>query len=195
MIDQESAELIGLDLIIDRGSALMIGLTHYFTGKACEFGHYLPRFTTTGRCVLCTKHQLKEWRNNNREQFRETARSDYWRNHSARLESARRWAKQNPLKRKLTESRRRLRKIGNGGYHTIDDIVMILDEQGWKCVCGEPLDLTNSTVDHVVPVSKGGSNDPDNIQMLCGPCNSQKNHFDLELWLERNGYFLNMGRM
>ena len=32
----------------------------------------------------------------------------------------------------------------------------------------------NLTVDHIVPQSKGGSDHPDNLQLLCGACNSKK---------------------
>ena len=32
----------------------------------------------------------------------------------------------------------------------------------------------NMTVDHVVPQSKGGDDDLDNLQLLCGACNSMK---------------------
>lgn len=42
----------------------------------------------------------------------------------------------------------------------------------YTCVhCGT---RENLTVDHIVPVSKGGTNDMDNLQTLCGPCNSRK---------------------
>lgn len=42
----------------------------------------------------------------------------------------------------------------------------------YRCVvCGTYLDLQ---VDHILPVARGGTNDFDNLQTLCGPCNASK---------------------
>lgn len=37
------------------------------------------------------------------------------------------------------------------------------------CAATEPL-----SIDHIYPWSRGGSDDPDNLQTLCRPCNSKK---------------------
>jgi 5-methylcytosine-specific restriction endonuclease McrA len=43
----------------------------------------------------------------------------------------------------------------------------------WKCAhCGRPGLLT---VDHKIPLSRGGSNWPSNLQPLCFRCNVVKN--------------------
>ena len=46
---------------------------------------------------------------------------------------------------------------------------------GSKCArCGKKLTLKTLTMDHVVPISKGGENTLDNLVALCQPCNSRK---------------------
>lgn len=50
--------------------------------------------------------------------------------------------------------------------------LQVFDRDGYVCkACGTSQGLT---VDHIFPVSKGGSNDLDNLQTLCGSCNSRK---------------------
>ena len=42
---------------------------------------------------------------------------------------------------------------------------------GKPCVnCGRPAD----TIDHIVPLCHGGTNEPDNLQPMCRDCNSAK---------------------
>lgn len=52
----------------------------------------------------------------------------------------------------------------------------LLKETNGRCAhCGVPLDrYTNLTVDHVIPLNKGGINDPKNLTVLCDGCNRQK---------------------
>ena len=47
--------------------------------------------------------------------------------------------------------------------------------QEGKCNgCEVLFPFRNMTIDHILPRSKGGTNDPDNLQLLCGACNSTK---------------------
>jgi 5-methylcytosine-specific restriction endonuclease McrA len=82
------------------------------------------------------------------------------------------WQKANPEKVKAASHRHRTRKTGAGGSYTITEWKALVKAAGYRCLCctrRRPL-----TADHVIPVSKGGSSNIDNIQVLCQPCNSSK---------------------
>ncbi len=47
-----------------------------------------------------------------------------------------------------------------------------LARDNWQCVmCGKKEELQ---FNHIIPYSKGGSNTPENLQILCAPCNKKK---------------------
>ena len=51
----------------------------------------------------------------------------------------------------------------------------LMRRQGNRCVCcGCRLSVYNCEIDHMDPVIRGGSNDKDNLQVLCRPCNMRK---------------------
>lgn len=50
--------------------------------------------------------------------------------------------------------------------------------------CGASVPASGLTRDHVLPLSKGGSDSPDNIFMVCSRCNSSKCDSDLMEWFE-----------
>ena len=54
-------------------------------------------------------------------------------------------------------------------------------EQGGDCTgCGEHFQMRNLTVDHIIATSKGGTDHIDNLQLLCGHCNSVKGDRGME---------------
>lgn len=57
--------------------------------------------------------------------------------------------------------------------HIFDDVKQLVwVRDGGHCVsCGRADDLQ---YDHIIPVSWGGSSAPENLQLLCGPCNRRK---------------------
>ena len=67
----------------------------------------------------------------------------------------------------------------------------ILDRDGWRCyICGQDIDRTfvwphglAGSVDHVKPLSAGGSNDPDNLRGTHWHCNIDKgSRLVSEIW-------------
>lgn len=62
------------------------------------------------------------------------------------------------------------------GTHTQEQWLALCTEFDHRCVrCGDREPLTK---DHIIAISRGGSNAIDNIQPLCGPCNSTKGSCD-----------------
>lgn len=123
------------------------------------------------QCRTCRKAALKRdydahgdkrragmaaWREENAEQHRANARA---------------WAQANPEQANLI-SRLKKHRRREAGVLTAADWRAVLDLYGEACLaCGsdEP-----PTIDHVVPVSRGGTNTADNVQPLCSPCNTRK---------------------
>ena len=68
--------------------------------------------------------------------------------------------------------RKELLKRG-GAWFTEDEWNDLLDLCGHRCAACRATDV-KLTVDHIVPVSKGGRNSIDNIQPLCLNCNKRK---------------------
>jgi 5-methylcytosine-specific restriction endonuclease McrA len=60
-------------------------------------------------------------------------------------------------------------------------VIAVMRKSESKCVhCGSMDDLQ---IDHIIPHSRGGSDDLDNLQMLCQKCNASKGAKTMEEWL------------
>lgn len=78
-------------------------------------------------------------------------------------------------KRRIINSKRRTKVAGSNGYHNELDVRNIFDEQfGYCAYCGVVLNKFHE--DHIVPLTKNGSNDSINIVLSCPSCNLRKNN-------------------
>lgn len=141
-----------------------------------------------GRCAPCTRESNQRWKANNRTRHRsgslkwqtenvEARRAiarEWGRRNRAAVDATRRaWRKAHPEGHAAHEQARRARKRASGGTYTAREWLALCATNGQRCLCCGQSDV-KLTVDHVVPLSRGGTNDIANIQPLCGPCNSAK---------------------
>ena len=54
----------------------------------------------------------------------------------------------------------------------------VLDRDNYTCqICGATVEAGATLhIDHIIPISKGGTNDESNLQVLCDRCNLAKNN-------------------
>ena len=56
-----------------------------------------------------------------------------------------------------------------------DERRALWEEQNRRCgYCGTKIGFSEVTIDHIIPLSKGGTNALDNLQACCGFCNKAK---------------------
>jgi CRISPR/Cas system Type II protein with McrA/HNH and RuvC-like nuclease domain len=124
--------------------------------------------------------KVKEWNLNWRKANPEKAN-----------EASRRWRENNHEKRAAYQRNREARKMQADGTHTDADIQKLFAQQGGRCnACGKKLIRYNKKqyhVDHIEPLSRGGSNWPGNLQLLCPFCNLSKGDKDPIEWARENG--------
>lgn len=58
------------------------------------------------------------------------------------------------------------------GYSRTKILETLLEQNGYTCsICGGHLDKHNCVIDHIYPVSLGGTDNIDNLQLVCNECN------------------------
>ena len=106
----------------------------------------------------------------------------YYRNHpEAKLRRAERQKVYSKTERgkitgRLRVNRRRARLMGAEGKFTQEDWRVVLSNQKHRCLyCRKRFTQKRQpTIDHVIPLTKGGRHDAGNIVAACRPCNSAK---------------------
>jgi len=175
-----------------RSEAKAAGKKYYDEGRRlCPQAH-LPnkRWTSTGKCFWCARPYERERRR--QDAPNRTAMTKEWRRlnpdkveaSNARRDPAmlrrisREWRIRNPEQAAVTAATSKAKRRGAAGKFKKSDIVEIMRLQKGKCAYCRIGLKEKRDIDHIVPLSKGGTNERKNLQLLCRPCNQRKHARD-----------------
>lgn len=121
---------------------------------------------------------------NDEQKQKSNARARAWYRANKQLvkDRAKKWKRQNPEKIKVNTRNYASRKRAAGKF-SHKDYMKLYNQLLGKC--GYCSVNNANTIDHIVPLSRGGSNYIGNIMPSCGSCNYSKQHKTLMEW--RNG--------
>lgn len=144
------------------------------TKAAAEFRRDLnQKDTLTSRCSECLRAVAREWVAANPERHRQDSLRQYY--YKGRDRARERYQSDAEYKRRRDRHRTVRRRAG--GTLTAAEWAAMLDFYGTVCLrCGSG----PPTLDHVVPICKGGENTIANAQPLCRSCNSRKGKGDTD---------------
>lgn len=90
---------------------------------------------------------------------------------------------------------RRGKSIRGAAPITGEEWLFVMKTNDWKCFyCNTKLQKNNRTIDHIIPIIKGGSNNLSNLIPCCRHCNSSKNDSDVLDWINNNNIKINTNK-
>jgi len=117
----------------------------------------------------------KEYREKNRESLREKRRAHREENKERLNKVSQKWKRKNRDKVYASNRKRRGIKANAPGSFTLEEWNALKKHYVFTCLaCGKKEPEIKLSPDHVVPLSKGGSDFIENIQPLCAECNGRK---------------------
>ena len=138
--------------------------------------------------LIKKRKQAREWVQKNPERARENAVRWYELNKEKVCAQSQKWAAANPEIVAVNRHKRRASEKQTRKPLTGEQWADILDDYEGMCfVCGSP---DRITLDHLIPLSRGGEHSKRNCRPLCWSCNSSKRDSKLTEWLPKRARYL-----
>jgi len=119
---------------------------------------------------LRNRKTIQEYRKRNKEHIKEIKKA---------------WVEKNRQHVRRKNLHRQAIRKNAVGSHTTEEFLMLCEKYQWVCVyCGCDLDEKSVTEDHMIPLSKGGSDNISNIAPSCSFCNGSKNNKTAEEFMK-----------
>lgn len=172
-------------------------------GNRCVLSFSRDKYKSSGLKSDC-KQCVKEFKDAKRGEINSQSRDYYRRNAGEIIKKTSsyrvnhiEWAKSyskkyrestDPDHKAALQSNERARRHKAEGFITAREWKDLKDQYNHTCLkCGRKEPSVQLTVDHVTPLSKGGSNWIDNIQPLCITCNKERWTYTIDYRLQSSG--------
>lgn len=127
------------------------------------------------RCKDCSREAHAEWNEKNRESVNSQVGA---------------WKRRNPVSvRAMAQNRRALKRDAGGSFSSADIKRLHELQRGMCAACFKPL-KGDYHIDHRVALSRGGSNEWTNLQLLHAGCNLRKKARDPIDFMQERGFLL-----
>jgi 5-methylcytosine-specific restriction endonuclease McrA len=171
-----------------------------------------------GHCRTCNAQYAYSWVAKNPDRAKARSKAHYEANKQLYIDRATNWSKNNPdkmqqiraktrlkhkdkhaylikqwginnkeLKRSYLQKRRALQKQNGVFAVTKKELIKLYNNPCFYCGSREKI-----TIDHIIPIIKGGTHGVGNLTSACKACNSSKNDDFLTVWKKRK---TNIGRL
>ena len=144
-----------------------------------------PKGLLKSSCKMCDKEYYKKNRDKIINQYKE-----YYRNNKEAVSMYKKeYYKDNKDKMVFYANKRRCIEIGNGGNYTKEQWKETLEYFDYKCAYTGECIKDNLNIEHIIPVSKGGTNYIWNLVPSTPQANISKKDRDIEEWYRKQPYF------
>jgi 5-methylcytosine-specific restriction endonuclease McrA len=160
---------------ISRAEAIQLGSNRYFTGKPCLRGHVAPRIIDNGTCETCHYERTAKRDREHPRDRRKEWRAYYLAHPELRTKSNAYFKTRRGRAINIANVANAVAKrSGVAGRLNGLDVIALWDANDSCFYCRTPLSDADKTIDHYMPMSRGGANTPDNLRCSCMLCNQKK---------------------